>query len=521
MTSALVALWLAVVPAPPKPRLVVVITVDQLRPDYFSRWRPQLTGGLRRLVTQGAVFMEAYQEHAITETAPGHSTVLSGRWPAHTGIVSNDLGVADRSAPLVDARGLGASPARFRGTAFFDWLKHKEPGARALSVSRKDRGAILPIGRAKEQVYWYSDGKFTTSTYYRDSLPAWVVAFNALGVPRKYAGRPWTLLLPDSAYPEPDDRPWEDPQGSFGEKTFPHAWPDDSARSAAVFAARPEMDSLTLALALTGAEALQLGRRGTTDLLAVSLSTLDAVGHTFGPSSREVHDMVLRLDRYLGWFLDRLDRRYGRDRLVIALTADHGVSPYPADARASGDTAARAVEVDTLVAAVNAQIGGSATGANGSGGFHFDSGLLFVLNAPELRAAGVNVDSVVAAVRTRLRAVPGVARADEPATLAIADTAADPVARRWLHQLPEDLPVALVVTLDDDVVWGNESYAMHGRPVDVDAHVPLILMGPGVKRGTYTGRVATVDLAPTLARLLGLTPAEPVDGRVLQEALQN
>ncbi|HEX9610671.1 MAG TPA: alkaline phosphatase family protein [Gemmatimonadales bacterium] len=521
MISTLLALLLTGAPPSPKPRLVVVITVDQLRPDYLTRWRPQLTGGLRRLITQGAVFTEAYQEHAITETAPGHATVLSGRWPAHTGIVSNDLGVLDRSAPLVDARGVGASPSRFTGTALFDWLKAREPGARALSVSRKDRGAILPIGRAKEHVYWYSDSKFTTSTYYRDSLPSWVLAFNALGVQQKYAGRSWTLLRPDSAYAELDDQPWEDPQGSFGEKTFPHAWPDDSARSAAAFPARPEMDSLTLALALSGADALQLGRRGATDLLAVSLSTLDAVGHTFGPSSREVHDMVLRLDRYLGWFLDRLYRRYGRDRVVIALTADHGVSPYPAEARAAGRAEARAVSVDTLVAAVNAEMGSHATVANGTSEFLFDSGILFLQNAPALRAAGVDVDSVVAAVGARLRAVPGVARADEPAALASADTAADAVARRWLHQLPDDLPVALVVTLDDDAVWGNESYAMHGRPADVDARVPLILVGPGVKRGAYGGRVATVDLAPTLARLLGLTPAEPLDGRILREALAN
>lgn len=510
--------------APPKPRVVVVITVDQLSPAYFDRWRAQLTGGLGRLLAQGAVFTAAYQDHAVTETAPGHSTVLSGRWPRHTGIVSNDLGVFDRSAPLLEARGPGASPARFRGTAFFDWLKAKEPGARALSVSRKDRGAILPVGRAREHVYWWSGGMFTTSTYYADSLPAWVRAFNARGAPRAYAGRPWTLLLPDSAYTEPDDQPWEDPQNAYGAKTFPHAWPDDSARSAMAFAGRPEMDSLTLAFALAGAEALRLGRRGPTDLVAVSLSTLDGVGHTFGPSSREVHDMLLRLDRHLAWFLDRLWRRYGRDRVVIALTADHGVSPYPAEARAHGRPAARAVSVDTLIRAVNDELsaaGGTGAGTNGGRAFLFDSGILFVQTPSALHAGARNADSVVAVVEARLRAVPGVARADRPADLASADTAADAVARRWLHQVPDDLPVALVVTLDDDAVWGDGTYAMHGQPSDRDAHVPLILLGPGVKPGAYGGRVATVDLAPTLARLLGLTPAERLDGRALTEVLRN
>jgi arylsulfatase A-like enzyme len=526
MTVTLLALLLAGAAPPPKPRLVVVITVDQLHPDYLTRWRHQLTGGLGRLLAQGAVFTDAYQDHAVTETAPGHATVLSGRWPRHTGIMSNALGVFDRSAPLLEAGGAGASPTRFRGTTLVDWLKAKEPGARVLSVSRKDRGAILPVGRAKEQVYWYADGRFTTSTYYRDSLPPWVAAFNALRAPHRYAGHPWALLLPESAYAEPDEQEWEDPQSSFLEKTFPHAWPADSGRSAALFGARPEMDSLTLAFALSGAEALRLGRRGVTDLLAVSLSTLDVVGHTFGPSSREVHDMVVRLDRYLGSFLDRVVRRYGRDRVVVALTADHGVSPYPAEARAQGHAGARAVSVDTLVAALNADLNTilgavAGTGASGGDAWLLDSGMLFLQHAPSLRGVGLNVDSLVEAAVARLRAVPGVARVDRPADLAAADTAADPVARRWLHQLPDDVPVAAVVTLAPWCVWGSELYAMHGQPVDTDARVPLVLMGPQVRRGSYGGRVAVVDLAPTLARVLGLTPSEPLDGRVLVEALRD
>src|SRR6266498_463134 len=161
----LLLLWgLGLGPAP-RPRLVVVITVDQLRADYLDRYRAQLTGGLGLLLKRGAVFADAYQDHAVTETAPGHSTILSGRWPAHTGIVRNPAGVQDQAAPLIGVTGPGASPARFRGTAFFDWLKAANPGARALSISGKDRGAILPIGRAKQQVYWYVGGFFTTSRY--------------------------------------------------------------------------------------------------------------------------------------------------------------------------------------------------------------------------------------------------------------------------------------------------------------------------------------------------------------------
>src|SRR5438128_12193029 len=158
-------------PAPaPRPRLVVVITVDQLRPDYLERYRPQLKGGFATLLKGGAAFSDAYQDHAVTETAPGHATILSGRWPAHTGISRNLAGVQDPAAPLIGVTGPGASPTRFRGTELFDWLKAADPGARALSVSGKDGGAIRPIGGAKQPDYWYSAGSFTQSGYYSDPL---------------------------------------------------------------------------------------------------------------------------------------------------------------------------------------------------------------------------------------------------------------------------------------------------------------------------------------------------------------
>ena len=501
---------------PPRPRLLVVITVDQLRPDYLERYRRQLTGGLGLLLRTGAVFSDAYQDHAVTETAPGHATLLSGRWPAHTGIIRNGAGVQDSSAPLLSVAGPGASPARFRGTAFFDWLHGAEPSARALSVSRKDRGAILPLGRARQQVYWYQSGIFTTSRYYADSLPAWVREFNAQRLPFRAAGTAWTLLLPAGEYPEPDSEPWENGGHDF---TFPHRLPGDSARAAAVLTTVPTMDSLTLAFALAGVRALELGSRGATDLLAVSLSATDAVGHAFGPDSREIHDQVLEVDRYLGWFFGQLFVRFGGTGVVIALTADHGVTPIPEWSRVHGHPDARRVDVDSIVLDVNAQLGRRATPVEW---LTFETGLLLLPGREALAAAGVNVDSVIADVAARLRAVPGVARVQRPADLSGADTAADPVARRWQHEIAPDAGVALVATLRPYSIWGNEhaAPAQHGQPSDVDAHVPLMLWGQRIRSGTYPGRVGEVDLAPTLARLLGLTPAEPVDGRVLVEALE-
>src|SRR5215218_764931 len=173
----------------PTPKLLVFITVDQLRPDYFTRWPGQLTGGLGRLWNGGAVFTNAHQDHAVTETAPGHASVMSGRFPRGTGIVSNDQGVLDPQTRLLGTDGVGASPFRFRGSVLFDWMRVKDPRTRAISVSRKDRGAILPMGRAHQTVLWYGfNGTFTTSSYYADTLPSWVRRFNARRLPQAQAG---------------------------------------------------------------------------------------------------------------------------------------------------------------------------------------------------------------------------------------------------------------------------------------------------------------------------------------------
>ncbi len=518
--------WLASLPAP-RPKLVVVITVDQLRPDYLTRWKSQLTGGLGQLATEGAVFTDGYQDHAVTETAPGHATILSGMWPAHTGIMRNSEGVQDSLATLIGTAGPGASPRRFRGTTLVDWLKAVDPTTRALSVSRKDRGAILPIGRAKEQVYWYESGLFTTSRYYADSLPTWVQTFNARRLPFKAANTVWSLLLPDSAYKEADNEVWEN--GGTG-VVFPHTLPADSIRAAAAVAGAPAMDSLTLLFALEGFAALRLGRKGT-DILAVSLSTTDAIGHAFGPDSREIHDQVLRLDHYLAWFLKRLTDRVGRDNIVVVLTADHGVTSFPERTRARTGGAAYRVSLDTLVTALNRdldRLAGAAGGAGGAGGgaprdwLEFDTGMLFLRDNGRFAAIGLKTDSVLDALAARIVRIPGVARVIRPADLARADTASDPVARRWLHHLAPDAGVVLTVTLQPGSVWDipNVLIAMHGQPSEDDSHVPIIFWGRGVRQGSNAGRMNTVDIAPTLAVLLGVAPLSLVDGRARTEALE-
>ena len=171
-----------------RPALVVFIAVDQFRGDYLDRFSSQLTGGLARFRNNSAFFPHAWQDHSITETAPGHATMLSGREPVHTEIISNNRGVPDELSPLIGSNAIGASPRRFVGTTLYDWLRVRDPEVRVLSVSRKDRGAILTVGRARGDVYWFSDGKFTTSRYYADTLPTWVRAFDDYD-PSRAAGR--------------------------------------------------------------------------------------------------------------------------------------------------------------------------------------------------------------------------------------------------------------------------------------------------------------------------------------------
>jgi predicted AlkP superfamily pyrophosphatase or phosphodiesterase len=508
------------------PKLVVFITVDAMRPDYLTRFSKQLTGGLGRLYNGGAVFTNGFQDHAITETAPGHSVIMSGRYPVHTGISANTAGVNDTTVSLIDASGLGASPFRFRGTTLTDWLIAKDPRTRILSVSRKDRAAILPIGRSKQPVFWYAlNGLFTTSTYYGSTLPEWVRAFNARKLPASYSGKAWQPLLPDSAYSEPDSVPIESNGVNF---TFPHvesSSPDTATRLLSEF---PWMDEITLDFAMTGVNALNLGAGPQTDLLSISLSTTDAVGHRYGPDSREIHDQILRLDRALGVFLDSLYRIRNPGDIVVALTADHGLTPFPEIH--THDPNAGAIRVDPRSVLQRLSNSLAAAGVPGHGlnfiagaytgnGFSFDAGVL-ELDRAALTKARINRDSLVRAVRAGFLKVAGVARVDRISELAQRDTVKDRIARRWLHMFSDDDKVALVVTLAPYNYWLSGYIAQHGSPNDIDAHVPIIFYGSGVKPGRYNEFAGVVDMAPTLAVIVHVTPQEKLDGRVLQNAIR-
>ncbi len=496
-----------------RPSLVVMITIDQMRGDYITRFGPQLTGGLARLSQGGAWYTNAHHDHAITETAPGHATLLSGRFPRSTGIMMNAIGVEDESMPLLaGAYGTGASPRRFNGTTLTDWLRADESKSRTFSVSMKDRGAILPAGRSKSEVYWYSpDGRFTTSKYYRDKLPRWVDAFNARLMPASYAGKSWTLLLPDSAYAEPDSSLAE----GFADIVFPHKLPDDEVDAQSLVRTTPFMDDLVLAFALNGVNELAIGKGPQTDVLAISLSATDVIGHRYGPDSREIHDQILRVDRALGRFLDSLYTLRDSSTVTVVLSGDHGVGTIPELARERGQqppplrvslapvlpalrASLRAARVDTLAIELDQQ--------------------LVLVDRAAFKKAGVSPEPILESLATSVRASEGVARIDRFKQL-LADTLSDPIARRWAHQFPATVNIEMIVTLTPYSTWGGNT-ASHGSPYDYDSNVPLIFAGAGIAPGKHTEFVRTVDLAATLAQLLGIKPLEKIDGVPLTNALR-
>ena len=498
-----------------RPALVVFIAVDQLRGDYLDRVGSQLTGGLARFRNDAAFFPHAWQDHAITETAPGHATMLSGREPVHTEIISNNRGVPDELSPLIGSKAIGASPRRFVGTTLYDWLRVRDPDVRVLSVSRKDRGAILTVGRARGDVYWFADGRFTTSRYYADTLPSWVRAFDDSIHLERLAGKKWELLLPANQYPEPDSV-WVENSGA--DFVFPHVLPAAELLGARL-QAYPQMDSVTLAFALEGVRRTGIGRRALVagsaampDLLAVSLSTTDAIGHAFGPDSREIHDQVLRVDRWLGDFMRALEREVPSTRIIYALTGDHGVSSLPELEVPKTGHGGRIWLSDIGSTAEQALEARYATDF----GIDFDNGLMFG-DAAALRARGVNVDSLASAMVAEGTKRAGVRAGFTSATLA---TSPDSAAVRWRRSLPASLQYLAVFATASGFLWSpGKSTAEHGTPNAMTLSVPISFIGAAIPTGRHERLVRTVDIAPTLAALIGVKPTERLDGSPIAEVL--
>jgi predicted AlkP superfamily pyrophosphatase or phosphodiesterase len=515
-------------PAPARPRLVLALSVDQMRFDYLTRFAPLFKGGLKTLTEKGAVFTNARYRHACTETGPGHSVILSGRSPRHSGIVGNDwydaasgknMNVVDDPVHVaVGGRGRGASPRNFIGFTLGDVLKKLSPRSRVVGVAGKDRSAILMAGHRADAAYWYgAGGAMVTSSYYVSEAPAWLTAFNERHVPDRYAGEKWTRLLPDEGvylkYAGPDDV-----KGEWDNKdtVFPHAirgrppedlFYDDLRRT-------PFADEVTLAVALEAIAAHELGADDDTDVLALGFSATDSIGHTYGADSQELMDQILRLDLTLQKLFDELDRRVGLSRVLVVLSADHGVLPLVEVLQSRG-VAARRAGPDVLQKPVDAALQQRFPGA---------SGLVAAWDGPNVY---LDLDAL---------GRQGVHRADAEKTVIEGLMKSGLVDRVYTHadllgEPPPDDPdfplfqraffqprsAHLITRLKPYVYVGSYvGGTSHGTVQDYDRHVPVVFMGPGVKVGTYAAESGPEDIAPTLGALLGLEyPSR--DGRTLTE----
>jgi predicted AlkP superfamily pyrophosphatase or phosphodiesterase len=504
-------------PQPERPRLVLVVSVDQMKAEYLTRFRDLFTGGLKRLGQQGAVFTNARYRHASTETGPGHSVILSGRSPRSSGIVGNSWYdralhkvvnvVDDPTVRVLGGEGRAASPAHFVGFTVGDMLKASSPGSRVVGVSFKDRAAILMSGPRADAAYWYeaAGGRFVTSSYYTRETPAWLEAWNARREPDAYAGRLWERLLPDPAtylhYAGEDDVAGE---WDGKDTVFPHhiksappspEFYDDLRRT-------PFADEILLDAAMAAMEAHGLGRDDTTDLLAISFSACDVVGHTYGPDSQEVLDLVLRLDRTLGRLFDEVDRRVGAGRTLFVLTADHGVMPLVEVLKSRGIDARRASPGD-LHAPVLAALARRFPGADG---------LVAAVDPPDytldldaIRRQGLKRRDVEETIREALLQTGLVDAVYTQAQLLGDPPSNDPYFA--LHQRAFFAPRSadLVGRVKKYVYLGGYGGGTgHGTPYEYDREVPIVFMGPGIAAGRRDVDCGPEDIAWALGRLVGL-----------------
>ncbi|MED5559436.1 MAG: alkaline phosphatase family protein, partial [Acidobacteriota bacterium] len=494
-----------------KPALLLLIAVDQMRADYLDRFRPQLIGGLRTLLEDSAVFINARQDHAITSTAPGHAAMLSGLYPRDNGMVDNTwfdrtLGRRERAAidPEKQLVGVsatnnspGVSPRQFLGTSLVGWLKDLDPLSQAVSISRKDRAAVLMAPEA-EHVYWWhaASGRFISSTYYRDELPDWVNVFNGNDWLSGYLGGSWEQLEAEPAYilSRPDAYEGERGPRGFG-TVFPHPFPTSRPALGRTIELTPFMDKATLDLGRAAITALNLGQDGVTDVLALGLSSTDSVGHYFGPYSRELQDQILRLDRMLGDFLEFVDRTAGLHRTLVILTADHGVAPLPEYSRELGDAAER-LRLGEIYRGISEYLGDEFGGENW---FTSSSHGWIQVDRAKATKLGVDANYIVHKAREYIETLDTVV-----AVFSHDDLLED---RKPQSQIEELLRRSFYAERLGDLyllhsplsLWQTGLATNHQSPYDYDRRVPLILSGPGIRPGVYAEPVAIVDIAPTLA----------------------
>lgn len=535
-------------------RLVLQITVDQLRADLIERYAGGYgEDGFRRLLDEGLVYLDAHHRHANTETVVGHATLATGTDPAIHGMVANvwldratghlTYNVEDAAYPLVaEAGGVdaateidptqklatteGRSPSSIRTTTVADeFAVGLGSAAKVFGVSVKDRGAITMAGH-HGTAYWFSKsaGRMVSSTYYMEAYPEWVDAWNAEGVPAAYGDTSWELLAPPDAYlfGDGDDVPWETDFPGYG-RTFPHPFgPADGRYFTTLLTLSPAGDEIVLDFAKTLIDAEEVGADDVPDYLSISFSSTDYVGHLFGPSSLESEDNLHRLDRTLADLLAHVDARVGLDHTLVVLSADHGAAEAPGYLHALGIGGEQFsfddIDRSAALTALKDRFGIADDLVE-----RFFQPYLYLDHAV-IEALGLDLAEVAHAVAEELRAFPGIAYAVASEDLRRGAVALTPVTEAILANFNEDRSGDIYVVFEPH--WfvaefdGLSVSGSHGSPWTYDTHVPIIWMGPGIEAGRIARRVETVDVAPTIAAVLGLRAPSGTRGRILTEVVR-
>jgi predicted AlkP superfamily pyrophosphatase or phosphodiesterase len=537
-------------PGPPRVRLAVLVVFDQMRGDFVDRWRPLFgRDGFARIQSQGAWFTRCHYPYGRTTTGPGHASILSGTCPDRHGIIDNawyegGATVYCAGSPryefvpalphLAAKKGDVGNPDRMLAETVADALKAQRPGAKVFGLSLKDRSAILPTGKRPDGAFWF-DRRFVTSTYYADRLPAWAERFNASGAVDAWFGRDWVRSRADVDYPrwsgadagpgegagvqvrdgKDKDKGWKQGVG------FPH--PNTGGKDKPgkeyyeALANSPFGNELLLQFAKECVAAEGLGADDVPDLLVVSFSSNDLIGHTWGPDSQEVLDVTLRSDAVVAELLRFLDATVGAGHYLVGITADHGSCPLPEASRARG-LDARRVDPGTIVAAVDRHLTATfgppaATGDKKPGWFAATPVPWLYFDAKTLAMAGTNREAAAATVAGFLATHPGVVRAYTRAEVEARSPTADPllalVRRSAYSGRSGDV---FVLMREWDLPSGTTGTGTtHGSPYDYDRHVPLMVYGPGVGGGALAEPTTPQAMAAIFSKWLGVRPPRRAD----------
>jgi predicted AlkP superfamily pyrophosphatase or phosphodiesterase len=511
---------------PNRPKLVVVLVIDQFRYDYLMRFRPYFgPGGFNRLLDGGAVYTDCRFDYATTMTGPGHATLLTGAYPWAHGIIENNWYDRDQKREVYCVEDLstrvvanqvkpspspGFSPRNLTASTLGDELRMATGlRAKSVSISLKDRAAVLMGGHMPSAVYWYDvgSGRFVSSTYYMPTLPAWADEFNQKSPINQFCGQKWQAL---AETPGAESKVLGQFEPSEGE-TCPDpkflGWLEET----------PFMNQIELGFAAAAVRNERLSQGPETDILTLSLSVNDYIGHEFGPYSNEVADTTIRTDRYLAAFFDELDKLVGLDNVWITLSADHGVAPSPAYIQKHKLGIGMAQP-----AAIRSAAEKALTQAFGPGPWIEDEDEAYLfLNRDTLKKRNVLEAKAEEVAAEAALSQPDVAAAFTRTQLLTGALPNTPMARKVLNSFNSKRGGDVFVVLAPFAVPSSSaSGTSHGTPWNYDSQVPLIFWGSAFKPGFYPNACQPTDLAATLAARLGLTQPSGSQGTPLASSLK-